>query len=104
MERWIIERQRKCTRQRLTNGAKAPPLHPRLPGDWAPLAHAMSRELEVRRPAHGGAYPSRRPANRAASRRVISGHFRYRESDKFKLGLDRAPRKAPESPKRNAPQ
>ena len=34
-------------------------------------------------------YPSRRPANRAASRRVRNGHFRCRGSDKFKPGLDR---------------
>ena len=35
-------------------------------------------------------YPSRRPANRAASRRVRDGHFRCRGSDKFKPGLDQA--------------
>jgi len=45
----------------------------------------MSRELEVRSPAPVGAYPSRRPAPRAASRTVKSGHFRCRGSDKFKL-------------------
>jgi len=64
-------------------GPPYPPAARRL----GPRAHDRSRELWVRKTGSCRRYPSRRPANRAASRRVISGHFRCRGSDKFKLGL-----------------
>src|SRR6516225_2965667 len=68
-------------------GPPYPPAARRL----GPRAYDRSRELWVRKTGSCRRYPSRRPANRAASRRVISGHFRCRGSDKFKLGL--VPRK-----------